>query len=104
MTDAGIFPSSNDCEDNSFKYIAHFGDLRIQCPKVVLNKGDRLYPVKPLAKLTYYLYLVPDCCWDAPFLPLKGTRFHNCLLYTSDAADDLLCVDLGGRRLIKKKK
>src|SRR5665809_84853 len=32
---------------------------------------------------------------------------HNgalCLLYTSDAADDLLCVDLGGRRIIQKKK
>src|SRR5450756_3050140 len=29
---------------------------------------------------------------------------HTCLLYTSDAADDLLCVDLGGRRIIKKKK
>ena len=29
---------------------------------------------------------------------------NHCLLYTSDAADDLLCVDLGGRRLIKKKK
>src|SRR5450756_3048765 len=28
----------------------------------------------------------------------------SCLLYTSDAADDLLCVDLGGRRIIKKKK
>ena len=27
-----------------------------------------------------------------------------CLLYTSDAADDLLCVDLGGRRTIKKKR
>src|SRR5450756_3047972 len=27
----------------------------------------------------------------------------ECLLYTSDAADDLLCVDLGGRRIIKKK-
>src|SRR5450756_1191861 len=25
------------------------------------------------------------------------------VLYTSDAADDLLCVDLGGRRIIKKK-
>src|SRR5450756_2080448 len=25
-----------------------------------------------------------------------------CLLYTSDAADDLLCVDLGGRRIITK--
>src|SRR5450756_1691080 len=32
-------------------------------------------------------------------VPLK-----TCLLYTSDAADDLLCVDLGGRRIIKKKK
>src|SRR5450756_3198976 len=29
---------------------------------------------------------------------------HVCLLYTSDAADDLLCVDLGGRRIIKKQK
>ena len=28
----------------------------------------------------------------------------GCLLYTSDAADDLLCVDLGGRRIIKQKK
>src|SRR5450756_1376441 len=24
---------------------------------------------------------------------------NTCLLYTSDAADDLLCVDLGGRRI-----
>src|SRR5450756_2104396 len=31
-------------------------------------------------------------------------RYWSCLLYTSDAADDLLCVDLGGRRIIKKKK
>ena len=30
--------------------------------------------------------------------------YYLCLLYTSDAADDLLCVDLGGRRNIKKKK
>ena len=29
---------------------------------------------------------------------------YPCLLYTSDAADDLLCVDLGGRRILKKKK
>src|SRR5665213_4315996 len=27
----------------------------------------------------------------------------SAVLYTSDAADDLLCVDLGGRRIIKKK-
>ena len=31
-------------------------------------------------------------------------EYYNCLLYTSDAANDLLCVDLGGRRIIKKKK
>src|SRR5674536_407995 len=31
--------------------------------------------------------------------------FHNdCLLYTSDAADEEDSVDLGGRRIIKKKK
>ena len=29
---------------------------------------------------------------------------NPCLLYTSDAADDLPCVDLGGRRNITKKK
>ena len=28
----------------------------------------------------------------------------SCLLYTSDAADDSLRVDLGGRRIIKKTK
>jgi len=30
-------------------------------------------------------------------------RNISCLLYTSDAADDMQCVDLGGRRLHKKK-
>ena len=28
---------------------------------------------------------------------------HTCLLYTSDAADERSSVDLGGRRIIKKK-
>ena len=30
-------------------------------------------------------------------------QFQSCLLYTSDAADDETSVDLGGRRIIKKK-
>ena len=30
--------------------------------------------------------------------------FYLCLLYTSDAADERSSVDLGGRRIIKKKK
>ena len=33
---------------------------------------------------------------------LLGGR-HACLLYTSDAADERSSVDLGGRRIIKKK-
>ena len=43
------------------------------------------------------------CDWDIP-LHWGGMSdpFQPCLLYTSDAADDLLCVDLGGRRIIKK--
>ena len=38
--------------------------------------------------------------YPGPLLSATGA----CLLYTSDAADDLLCVDLGGRRIIEKKK
>eukprot|EP00826_Nyctotherus_ovalis_P029449 TRINITY_DN23278_c0_g1_i1.p1 TRINITY_DN23278_c0_g1~~TRINITY_DN23278_c0_g1_i1.p1 ORF type:complete len:210 (+),score=32.91 TRINITY_DN23278_c0_g1_i1:75-704(+) len=36
-------------------------------------------------------------------LDLLDPGNENCLLYTSDAADDMQCVDLGGRRIIKKK-
>ena len=48
--------------------------------------------------------------WREIKAPEKGPKDrvtfgeYDCLLYTSDAADDLLCVDLGGRRIIKKKK
>ena len=30
-------------------------------------------------------------------------KYEDCLLYTSDAADERSSVDLGGRRIIKKK-
>ena len=36
-------------------------------------------------------------------LDVQAGLYELCLLYTSDAADDLLCVDLGGRRIIYKK-
>ena len=35
--------------------------------------------------------------------PYYRKLYETCLLYTSDAADDSLRVDLGGRRIIKKK-
>ena len=34
----------------------------------------------------------------------RMSRLTTCLLYTSDAAEERSSVDLGGRRIIKKKK
>ena len=46
--------------------------------------------------------VVRDVCLDDLVqLSSQPVRvFRTCLLYTSDAADDLLCVGLGGRRII----
>ncbi|CUX70510.1 hypothetical protein BN3590_03988 [Clostridium sp. C105KSO15] len=47
-----------------------------------------------------------SCWWKTPGKcalnddAYKLYKDYICLLYTSDAADDLLCVDLGGRRII----
>ena len=38
-----------------------------------------------------------------PQTPFRGEIAWICLLYTSDAADERSSVDLGGRRIIKKK-
>ena len=37
---------------------------------------------------------------DDQELGIEIVQFYLCLLYTSDAADDLTRVDLGGRRII----
>ena len=37
------------------------------------------------------------------FYPAGKSFLSTCLLYTSDAADERSSVDLGGRRIIKKK-
>ena len=43
---------------------------------------------------------------DQTLLLARGQQVESsdCLLYTSDAADEQSSVDLGGRRIIKKKK
>ena len=38
------------------------------------------------------------------FTATDKPAYSLCLLYTSDAADERSSVDLGGRRIIKKKK
>ena len=48
-----------------------------------------------------------DLLQNAGFQKIIYSTIKNlgsCLLYTSDAADERSSVDLGGRRIIKKKK
>ena len=47
-----------------------------------------------------HVFVGPGTFW--PDDPRRGD--YPCLLYTSDAADERSSVDLGGRRIIKKKK
>ena len=58
-----------------------------------------------IAMIKEAIYLL--VCFSASFSKQDVSILEDgsvCLLYTSDAADDLLCVDLGGRLIIKKKK
>ena len=55
-----------------------------------IESGEVIFPAAAMADI-----LVAEA--------VKDLEVYPCLLYTSDAADDLLCVDLGGRRIIKKK-
>src|SRR5665811_1575819 len=62
--------------------------LRRRCHPIVANDGSGAGS---------HVELVAAC---RNFTQLLG--LYGCLLYTSDAADDLTRVDLGGRRIIKK--
>ena len=50
----------------------------------------------------YRIVLIDDS--QMARLGLRDELGRICLLYTSDAADERSSVDLGGRRIIKKKK
>ena len=51
-----------------------------------------------LGMVALQLFLVGHMALEQHTLSVSG-----CLLYTSDAADERSSVDLGGRRIIKKK-
>ena len=63
---------------------------------------DSFPDTSPAAQQVLIDLLRPLPAWRK--LRMVADMNDTCLLYTSDAADDLLCVDLGGRRIIKKKK
>ena len=50
------------------------------------------------------ILMLVETGWTDKISVAGRATFGACLLYTSDAADERSSVDLGGRRIIKKKK
>ena len=62
---------------------------------------DRLTPLERLGDFVEHAHGMTPAWRGA----MDGRRLSSpCLLYTSDAADERSSVDLGGRRILKKKK
>ena len=62
---------------------------------------DRVIIDQPsLRTLTFFL---PKLIIGSIAITIPSANNGPCLLYTSDAADERSSVDLGGRRIIKKK-
>src|SRR5674536_368784 len=77
------------------EHLAYLNDQR-----TLLDLSVRLCVVSLLAAAAGFVLLARDGLW----LLLCLAPYLLCLLYTSDAADEEDSVDLGGRRIIKKKK
>src|SRR5678815_3157944 len=81
---------------SEFKYLGYMLDEKgkddAECSRKVVNGRKVAGAIKSLV--------------NAKGLSLECARVlhEGCLLYTSDAADERSSVDLGGRRIIKKKK
>ena len=69
---------------------------------IVINKEIPIIKVVGFLAFIGLIYIASN--YHAMESLRRINQLKTCLLYTSDAADDLLCVDLGGRRIIKKKK
>ena len=102
------FPSIISSGKNNFKI--HYYDYRGQAQDgdmilndvgavwdYEINDVSRAFPCN--GRFNDRQKLLYECIYNT-----SEYMFSTCLLYTSDAADDLLCVDLGGTRIIKKKK
>src|SRR5450756_3167409 len=65
-------------------------DINLEC--AIRNSQSRSGAKKEVGKRLNVAYGFVEADMEVE------ARYTGCLLYTSDAADDLLCVDLGGRR------
>eukprot|EP00658_Telonema_sp_P-2_P014613 TRINITY_DN15556_c0_g1_i7.p1 TRINITY_DN15556_c0_g1~~TRINITY_DN15556_c0_g1_i7.p1 ORF type:complete len:158 (-),score=18.98 TRINITY_DN15556_c0_g1_i7:54-527(-) len=79
---------------------AHSGGLRVNLQAVLRSPNGVLLKVGDTERVYQAGEVIvwEDACRHSVEHPM------DCLLYTSDAADEEDSVDLGGRRIIKKKK
>ena len=68
-----------------------------------IQKNDHYYLIDGSGYIFRAYYALPPLTRKSDGLPTGAVSgfCSICLLYTSDAADDTPCVDLGGRRIIK---
>ena len=84
------------------------GAARRQKCKVPIAEDTHWYQRSSLPSLSQdriqccLIHLLPRILSFCDSCLSRAFHFIFCLLYTSDAADDNSCVDLGGRRIIKK--
>src|SRR5664279_6442755 len=86
-----IVISHDGCEG---KYLGQAGANRADIVAAVTGDDEDNLVICQMAKHHF----------DVPRTIARVNNPKNCLLYTSDAADEEDSVDLGGRRIIKKKK
>ena len=77
--------------------------MGIEIERKYLVKSDE-WKSSGVKKLYQQGYLLIDKTKTIRVRTIEDTAYLTCLLYTSDAADERSSVDLGGRRIIKKKK
>eukprot|EP00825_Cyclidium_porcatum_P052139 TRINITY_DN9787_c0_g1_i2.p4 TRINITY_DN9787_c0_g1~~TRINITY_DN9787_c0_g1_i2.p4 ORF type:complete len:257 (-),score=22.75 TRINITY_DN9787_c0_g1_i2:6-776(-) len=93
------------------EYRGYMSDLQARVGETVILKYHDVgfcsaYDSMGLELFSYLVHDYPEVF--GRYMAASGARrlewVRACLLYTSDAADDMQCVDLGGRRTLKKKK
>eukprot|EP00658_Telonema_sp_P-2_P069018 TRINITY_DN58079_c0_g1_i1.p1 TRINITY_DN58079_c0_g1~~TRINITY_DN58079_c0_g1_i1.p1 ORF type:complete len:102 (+),score=6.84 TRINITY_DN58079_c0_g1_i1:179-484(+) len=79
-------------------------DRRCTCRPVVAPMSDEV--ARTSSAFDSVQSVQGKCCHIGHISTMiRALSWHySCLLYTSDAADEEDSVDLGGRRIIKKKK